>query len=166
MEADSTPIKQTKSVLRKALCDMLRPVLPDTTVLELFAGTGKVGEALLHEGARTLYAVDRREAPEELSKNEAVHWFRQDVFDFLKFGPPESVGIVFLDPPYSTDHANRVLKILAETDWLVEKGIVAVETDRDQELPESLNERLWLMRDRRYGDSRLRIYQADRTEHP
>lgn len=166
METDSSPIRQTKSVLSKALCDILRPVLPGTTVLELFAGTGKVGARLLDEGAEKLYAVDKVAAPKQLAELESVEWFRQDVFDFLELGPPEPIDVVFLDPPYHTEDADRALQILSRVDWIVEQGIVAVETAKDHELPTEVNDRLFLMRDRRYGDSRLRIYQADRSEHP
>lgn len=167
METDATSIRPTKSVVRKALRDMFRPVINGLTVLDLFAGTGQVGSELLEEGARKVFAVDSRPRPEQLAE-EDVEWYQQEVMDFLSFGPPEPVDLVFLDPPYGSEYPNEVLGEAAEAPWLKQQGLVVIETGRDYRLPEQdpENGRLQLIRKRRYGDTRIWVYQADREVVP
>ncbi len=161
-------IRKTKSVVVKALCDMVRPIIEDLVVLELFAGTGRVSRGLLDEGAAKAYAVDR--APRKsTSESDALHWYEQDVFDFLVEGPPESIDLVFMDPPYESDYPDEILPRLPECWWLKEKGIVVLETDADHPsffstVGDNGERKLYLLRERNYGGTRLVIYQADRRE--
>ncbi|MFP4687683.1 MAG: RsmD family RNA methyltransferase [bacterium] len=162
MEINETPLRKTKSVLLKALRDILRPVITELVVLELFAGSGRVSLALLEEGAARSYCVDLRESP---LQDERIKWYRQDVETFLNYGPPEEVGLVFMDPPYDMGYPLRLLKKLAASSWLKKEAIIAVETRSGvEELPPVVEDKFYLMRRRRYGGSMLWIYQADREK--
>lgn len=165
MASDPSPLRPTKSVVRKALRDILRPVIDDLVVLELYAGTGRVSEGLLREGAKKAFAVDLRDPPDDLDE-EDIEWFRRDVDSFLRHGPPEPVGLVYLDPPYDTAEYQPILSSLASAEWLKPGGLIAVETGRDTSLPpgEDLPGTLQLKRNRRYGNSRLWIYQHEPKE--
>ncbi len=146
----------------KALCDIIRPVISNLVVLELFAGSGRVGRALLEEGARRVFAVDIREEPRP---GEHVDWYCQKVEAFLNFGPPEPVDLVFMDPPYDSDYPEQILLKLADVDWLRDKAIIAIETRANHpSLPGVVDDKFYLMRCRRYGGSKLWIYQAGRKE--
>ncbi len=172
MVSESPQVKKTKAVVVKAVCDILRPVIKDLVVLDLFAGSGCVSQALVDEGARCAYGVDIISSP-PVTRTEEINWIQSDVIDFLtEGGPPEPVDVVFMDPPYQTDYAQRVLPLVAGAEWLRERAIVAVETsslanyrlELDRSYGQDKNESLFLMRDREYGGSRLTIYQADREE--
>lgn len=164
MDTDSSSIRPTKNVVVRALCDILRPVLAGTEVLELFAGTGRVGEALLEEGAERVLGVDERGAPEDLP--EEYEWIRRDVPAFVNGGFLESFDVIYMDPPYDSDHAKKLLPDIAQSGLLREEGIVAVETGYKTDLPQDqpVGERLQLMRKRDYGGTRLWIYQSDREQ--
>lgn len=164
MASESSSIRPTKGVVVRALRDMLRPVIGGTDVLDLFAGTGRVGRELLEEGAESALGVDRREAPEDLP--EAYDWIRRDVPDFVHSGVLRSFDVVYMDPPYDSDHARNLLPDLVDSGLLREQGLVAVETDYSTELPREkpVGETLHLMRRRDYGGTRLWLYQADRDE--
>jgi 16S rRNA (guanine966-N2)-methyltransferase len=164
MDSDASSIRPTKNVVVRALCDILRPVIAGTEVLELFAGTGRVGEALLEEGADRVLGVDEREAPEDLP--EEYEWIRRDVPSFVKGSFVETFDVIFMDPPYASDYAEDLLPEIAESGLLREQGIVAVETGYDTELPEEQPgaNPLQLMRKREYGGTRLWIYQSDRDQ--
>lgn len=162
METDETPLRRTKSVLLKALRDILRPVIEDLVVLELFAGSGRVGRALLEEGARRVFAVDVRPAPSDLGE---IDWYEQEVESFLKYGPPETVELVFMDPPYDTDYPKKILEELAGENWLEDNAIVAIETRANYtRLQPVVADEFYLVRCRRYGGSKLWIYQAGRDK--
>ncbi len=164
MDTDSSSIRPTKNVVVRALCDILRPVIAGTEILELFAGTGRVGEALLEEGARRVLGVDEREAPDDLP--EDYEWIRRDVPSFVNAGFLESFDVIYMDPPYDSDYAEELLPQIEGADLLREQGIIAVETGYRTDLPEgsAVEGRLQLMRKRDYGGTRLWIYQSDRDQ--
>jgi 16S rRNA (guanine966-N2)-methyltransferase len=157
-------MRPTKNVVVRALCDILRPVIAGTEVLELFAGTGRVGEALLQEGAHQVLGVDERESPEDLPGE--YEWIRRDVPSFVNGGFLESFDVIFMDPPYDSHYAGNLLPEITESGLLREQGIVAVETGYKTDLPQDrpVGERLQLMRKRDYGGTRLWIYQSDRDQ--
>lgn len=168
MAADQPEIRRTKAVVVKALCDILRPVIDGLVVLELFAGSARVSQRLLEEGAEEAYAVDlepRSEGPEP----EILTWYKEDVFTFLESGPPKMVDLVFMDPPYESGYIGQLLPQLAAAEWLSEQGIVVAEnstkeTDLPAEVSGEARGSLYLMRNRNYGGTRLSIYQANREE--
>lgn len=162
MAPEDPEVRPTKSVVVRALGDMLRPIIDDTVILDLFAGTGRVGKSLLEEGARKVIGVDRHDPYEELP--EAYEWRIRDVEDLVRDGPGERIDVVFMDPPYESGYPRNLLDELVAVPWLKDEGIVIVETARSVHLPESVQgeEPLHLMRKRNYGGSRLWVYQAGR----
>lgn len=164
MAHENPEIRPTKSVVIRALRDMLRPIIHGTVILELFAGTGRVGRALLDEGADRVIGVDHRGPLEPLP--ESYEWIRRDVEDVVREGPGEPIDIVFMDPPYQSRYPGDLLAELDGVPWLRDEGIVIIETARAVELPDHTDgdEPLYLMRKRHYGGSRLWVYQAGRDK--
>lgn len=164
MEADPSPVRETKSIVVRALCDILRPVITNIRILELFAGTGKVSSALLEEGARQSLAVDLRPSPDQIPEN--IQWHQQSVESFLRDNSMDPFDVIFMDPPYDSDYANEILFTLANNQWLSENGILVIETGLGVDLPDQIEggRTTSLMRKRKYGGTRLWIYQSDRME--
>lgn len=164
MAHEDPQVRPTKSVVVRALRDMLRPIVLETVVLELFAGTGRVGRALLDEGAQRVIGVDRRGPLEPIP--EDYEWVRRDAEDFVRDGPDEPIDIVYMDPPYQSRYPRDLLEQLTEAPWLKEEGIVVIETARSVDLPDQTEgeDPLYLMRKRHYGGSRLWLYQAGREQ--
>ncbi len=162
MASHSSSLRPTKAVVLQALRNILRPVVRGTRVLDLFAGSGRVGTGLLEEGAATVVGVDRREAPEGLP--EDYKWIRRDVHGYLSTRREITYDIVYLDPPYKSNYASTLLPKLASINILSRYGIVGVETDAQTSLPTErpVEGSLYLMRRRKYGGTRLWIYQKGR----
>lgn len=158
-------VRPTKAVVIKALCDILRPVVNDLTLLELYAGTGRVSEKLLAEGAEVAYAVDRSRPRRE---TDGIIWFQQEVEEFIqKSGPPEPVDFVYMDPPYGSVDLHEILAEILESGWLTSRALVAVETSVShpgfpREIGAESQRSLAMMREREYGGTRLTIFQLDR----
>lgn len=113
--------RPTSARVREAVFSMLRPDLPEATVMELFAGSGVMGLQALSEGASVVYAYEKdpktgalmkQNAREILSSYEQAKSCSHSVFkkDLLKpatFQDPavidclKSADIVWIDPPYS-----------------------------------------------------------------
>lgn len=162
MASDQTPIRPTKSVVVRALRDILRPVINGTVVLDLFAGTARVGIELLEEGAETVVGVDKRDSPEDLPGD--YEWVRGDVENYLRSAPERSYDVIFMDPPYDSGLPSDLLPVIVNENLLREHGIIAIETDLETELPEAVDSEFFLMRRRKYGGTRLWIYQSDRNQ--
>ncbi len=167
--SDSTPIRPTKSIVLKALSDILRPVLTDLVMLDLFAGTGRVSQALLKEGISHSYAVDLNSSPAGLP--DEICWIESSVEKFLAGpGPREQIDLVYMDPPYNYSGYKDLVASAGSSDWFKKQGIVVVETATvSPPLPVQITTEdgqdkrsLVLLREREYGATRLSVYQADR----
>lgn len=102
----------------------------DSTVLDLFAGTGAIGMEALSRGAAEATFVDRsgaavasiRDNLDRTRLADAAKAVSSGVEGFLAAGPPTPgppVDLVFLDPPYDIagEELSGLLHVL-ETRWL------------------------------------------------
>lgn len=106
-------LRPTQDAVREAVFSMLSAVLPGSSFLDLFAGTGAVGLEALSRGASSVFWVENN--PKSLRVLEAnvaalcpaplpatLKVFRSDVVKWLARPPlpSGSVDIVYADPPY------------------------------------------------------------------
>jgi 16S rRNA (guanine966-N2)-methyltransferase len=154
--------RPTGDRVREAVFNLVGAV-EDTTVLDLYAGSGAMGiEALSRGAARAVFVESDRAACRTIDRNleklrltgarvlcapvEAA--LRQEVATGRKY------DLVLLDPPYDmTDHdpiARHVPRLLAED------GLVVFETSARVEpaLP------LRMRTSRRYGSARITVFEA------
>jgi N6-adenine-specific methylase len=68
--------------------------------------------------------------------------------------------IVFLDPPYYKDLANKLLKKMADYDILFANAVVVVQHHKNDQLPKEAGF-LKLFRQEKYGDSLLTFYEKE-----
>lgn len=159
--------RPTADRVREALFSMLGP-LDGEAVLDLFAGTGALGIEALSRGAASATFVEREpRALAALRANLATLELgpplaqvrAEDALRALKqaLGDGERYGLIFLDPPYES--AATLAPSLAEAlpALLAPRGRVIVESDRRSPLRLPLP--LW--RERRYGDTSIRIHGID-----
>ncbi len=138
-------------------------------VLDLFAGTGALGLEAMSRGAiRAVFVDDHgpsraliRENVEALGLlGETKIWRR----DATKLGPcrGEPFDLVFLDPPYSKGLADPALASAAAGGWLAPGALVIVEQAEAEPLPE----RIELLDERVYGETRIVIGRAVTSATP
>ena len=119
----ATGVRPTKSIVRQALADMLRPWLAGHLCIDLFAGSGAVGMMALAEGAAgCLFVECNRQALRTLRANLlllqknnlrqdscAVKVLAQPVEYFVRhFATTEQV-FVWADPPWTDTEWREVL---------------------------------------------------------
>jgi 16S rRNA (guanine966-N2)-methyltransferase len=159
-------VRPTSSRVRQALCNMLRPWLSDAIVVDLFAGTGSVGLEALSHGARQAYFVERdRQALQVLQANiercgmtARAAVIRGSLPAVLSRLPADvQAGIVFLDPPYDSDLAERTLGGLERLPLLAPHGVLVWQHAVRHLAPSHLLG-LSLWQRRRYGDTCLSCY--------
>ncbi len=157
--------RPTADRVREAVFSILGDVA-GLRVLDLFAGSGALALEALSRGAAAATLVDSRAAAVRTIANnitklklDSAALSRRDWLVFLKDAAKKQqrFDLIFVDPPYKM---HRVIAAELKT-WLPAVlepgGRVVVEFDWRGEVTLPLT----LLTDKRYGDTRVRLYQAD-----
>ncbi len=155
-------VRPTAERVREALFSILGDVL-GLEVLDLYCGTGALGIEALSRGAAHATLVDTdvriaRKNVDELGLTDRAELVRSDVARYLRRAAPGAFGLVLCDPPYKiADRLGAELDPLIRQ-CLAEDGRVVVESSSEAGLELGLP----LLRERRYGDTMLRVHGAKR----
>lgn len=147
--------------------------LDGARVLDVFAGSGSLGIEALSRGAGFARFVElARPAARLIAENlktlgAAPGSFRVETADalaFLKRPADAPYDVVFVDPPYGRDFAEKSLALVASGGYLAPGGVLLaeVEADRADPVPGMLAEfapLLTVVADRRYGQTRIILWQ-------
>lgn len=170
-------IRPTSDRAREALFSILGSRCENSTVLDLFTGTGALGLEALSRGAQKVTLVDfHRQALDLVKKNiEAcrpfpdsitVHVMRHD----LRKGLPPSLAtssnagqfnLIFLDPPYSKGLCVKVLEAISNSNIYTNDALIVAEERSSESLPELCGQ-LTLTDQRTYGDTGFWFYSPTR----
>lgn len=164
-------IRPTSDRTREALFSILAPRIPDSIILDLYAGTGALGIEALSRGAQKAYFVDQSRQALALIHANLTHCFPSPAASLLQLNlakrdgrqlvnklPAEQIfDIIFIDPPYERKLAVLTLEMVHATDIVAHDGIVVVEERKEQHLPERCNN-LKLTDQRHYGETGLWFY--------
>lgn len=110
-------------------------------VLDLFSGSGQMALEALSRGSASAVLIDENTEAIDvikanakktgLSKNCKIS--RMDYNEYLKSASGrEKFDIVFLDPPYSKNMKDEILKKVTRANILADGAIVICETDKDE----------------------------------
>jgi len=137
----SHAIRPTLDRLRESLFNILAhgygdPVT-DARVLDLFAGTGALGlEAMSRGAAFALFVDDGAEARALIRGNVEARGlggvtkiFRRDATKLGTAHPNEPFSLVFLDPPYGRQRAEKAIASAGEGGWLAPDALIVVEEE-------------------------------------
>ncbi len=173
-------IRPTSDRAREAIFNIIGfERLHDSTVLDLFAGTGALGIEALSRGARKAFFVDNYDPAINLIKrnisicnfSKSSHLLKKDLFKGLFFlksfvqkidnAVADTVGsfdLVFLDPPYDKDQAGFFLSELQVNKLLNSSSLVIIEDRSQANLPDQVD-CLSLFDKRKYGDTGFWLYR-------
>ena len=161
-----TTTRPTSEKVREAIFAILGPPAEADAVLDLFAGSGAMGiEALSRGAGRAVFVEKARPAAAVLRKNldELGVAARSEVvvgdaLTFITKPPAQPWRWVFVDPPYKTELASRVVAHFgAHPEQLAEGGSLVVEHDRRIKPPDADGSML-RTDSRRYGDTWVSFY--------
>ena len=167
-------IRPTQNKIRKAIFDCLGDFVKESSVLELFAGSGAVGIEALSYGAKEVTFVDNKTKCLKLIESNltslnitASLLYKKDSFKAIDFLAARGLkfDLIFLDPPYGLDLAKKSLLKISVCDILAPSGIVVLEHHQKEELPER-NGSLILFKQKRYSDKVLSFYKKGGQDVP
>jgi 16S rRNA (guanine966-N2)-methyltransferase len=159
--------RPTGAKVREAIFNILGPP-PESSVLDLYAGTGALGIEALSRGANRAVFVERdhhalsalRRNLRELGLDDRSSVLGTDVCAALRrlASAGERFSWVFLDPPYARE-TEGVLAELSGGDLLTSCAVVILEHDR-RHRPSGSVGGLFLTDRRQYGDTELSFFRG------
>lgn len=162
---DDNRVRPTTDKVKEALFSIIMPWIYDSTVVDLFAGTGNLGLEAISRGASHVWFSDKDRTSIRLVRENIAYCKVEDRSTVLwcdyrsalaKIDGP--VDIILLDPPYGRDLLQDALEMIAELEILSEGGIAVAEHAVDEELPESFGP-LTLVKKKRYGKIGISVYE-------
>jgi len=162
LEGENT--RPTLDRVREALFNIIQLEIPDSVVLDLFAGSGAVGLEFASRGSKKVYMCDNsKKAIEIINRNiekthmqEKVDLYNCDFKITISKIKEEKIDIVYLDPPYKTDYIKQALENLLELKSINEETLIIAETDELEKVLkdiEILN--LGIIDQRKYGRANI-----------
>jgi 16S rRNA (guanine966-N2)-methyltransferase len=166
LKVPRTGVRPTGDRAREALFNSLTALLDlrGAAVLDLYAGSGALGLEALSRGAETVVFVESSPGVLPVLKENLAavglpggRVVAGSVPTVVGGAPPVRFDLVLADPPYATpaDEVRDVLRSLADRGWLAPEAVVVVERPSREEAWEWPTPLVGL-RDRRYGEARLR----------
>ncbi len=169
--------RPTTSLVRTALMNILARKIENCYWLDLCSGSGIMSCEALQKGAEIVVAIEKDKktfdtcksniflinegiqdkAHTEIIHQDAIAWLRKRTFskNLIEAFKGHSPGfdIVYLDPPYTANLYEPILKLLIERFWLRKDAIVICEHSTKTPLQPSPE---WIEQDRRsYGSTAL-----------
>ena len=135
----SREVRPTADRLRESVFNILIHAYDDpireARVLDLFAGTGALGIEAISRGAAFALFVDNGTEARALLRNNVealglggmTKVFRRDATNLGAAHPVEPFSLVFLDPPYHMNLAEKALASLRDGGWLKPNALLVVE---------------------------------------
>lgn len=136
--ADAPGLRPSGDRVRETLFNWLQTVVPGSRCADPFAGTGALGFEAASRGASRVTLVERSQ-PLAAALHELAHMLgakevsviEGDGVEWLADQGPASLDLVFIDPPFDSDLAERALEAIATAECLAPGGLVYLESPRD-----------------------------------
>lgn len=162
---DGPHIRPTTDRVKESLFNILQGHLQGARVLDLFSGTGNLSFEAYSRGASYVESVEKhpaslkiiRENMKSLGILEGIRVIKQDVFDYLKIAKGEPFDLIFIDPPFTEQLADRVMGAISQTDLFSEETIIAIESAKKEYIGEVYG-RLRAIDTRHFGDKILTLF--------
>jgi 16S rRNA (guanine(966)-N(2))-methyltransferase RsmD len=167
-------IRPTSDMVKESLFNILGNEIIESDFLDLFGGTGGVGIEAISRGAKHVVFIDNsiksikvlRKNLENLKIDDDAEIFNADYLTAISklHRNGKLFDIIFIDPPYSTGIAQRALEQIHEEKILKDGGIIIVEHDLRDLMPERVGS-IAMYREKRYGNTKLSFYTIDEQRH-
>lgn len=162
--------RPTMDRVKESLFGMIQDNIKESTVLDLFSGSGNLGIEAISNGANFCYFIDNNKEAIQTIKENATNLninsksriilsdWKKSLNDFanqnIKF------DLIFVDPPYDYDVYEKILNKVSTLNLLNDNGLIILE-HRNLKLPNTyLN--LTLYKERNYGNKSVNIYRKEK----
>ena len=137
--------------------------LENSSVLDLFSGSGSFGLECLSRGSKSVYFFENySEVVKILEKNlssfankDNFKVFKYNCFEFLnsKKKIDKKFDVVFLDPPYKEERINQLIEQILEKNILNNKSIIIIHRHKKDKI--EITKKVKILDTRNYGNSKV-----------
>lgn len=156
--------RPTMDRVKESLFGIIQNHLEDSTVLDLFSGSGNLGIEALSEGAAEAFLVDNNLKAINTIKNNiknikisSANVLNMDYKKALKYFFEEKIifDLIFLDPPYQTNYLENSLQLIDDYNLLNNDGIIICESNNIDKIVYRNN--FTAIKNKKYGDKYIVI---------
>ena len=137
--------------------------LENSSVLDLFSGSGSFGLECLSRGSKSVYFFENySEVVKILEKNLSLFAnkdnfkvFKYNCFEFFnsKKKIDKKFDVVFLDPPYKEERINQLIEQILEKNILNNKSIIIIHRHKKDKI--EITKKVKILDTRNYGNSKV-----------
>ena len=159
--------RPTMDRVKESLFGMIQNNIKNSTVLDLFAGSGQLGIEAISNGASLCYFIDNnKEVIKILNRNinnlNITDKSKVILSDWKKtLNELSNQGIkfdlIFVDPPYDYNVYEKILDKVSNLNLLNENGLIILE-HANLKFKDTYNN-LTLYKEKRYGNKSVNIYK-------
>lgn len=172
---DGTATRPTLDRVKESLFNIIQNDIEDSTVLDLFSGSGAIGLEFLSRGAKRAVLCDSsKDAIKIIKQNvqkthfeEKVEVYNMEFTKLVERLQNQKFDIIYIDPPYATDFIKISLEKIIEYELVNENAKIIVETDDETRILNQIEKMDVEITDKRkYGRATIIFLKYRKTQIP
>ena len=159
--------RPTMDRVKESIFASIQSKIPNSTCLDLFAGSGSLGIEAISNGANKVYFVDNNSKVTE-TINKTVNDFsiqnqsiilNSDYKKALNYFKDNNItfDVIFIDPPYKMHIINEILLDISNFNLINIDGVVICEVDNDYLKENISNFKMYKIK--KYGSTFVKFYK-------
>ena len=167
--------RPTLDRVKESIFNIIQKDIEDSTVLDLFAGSGAIGLEFLSRGAKRAVLCDNsKDAIKIIKQNVQKTHFEEKAevynIEFIKLIERlqnQKFDIIYIDPPYVTDFIKISLEKIIECKLINENSKIIVETDDETRILNQIEKMdVEITNKRKYGRATIIFLKYRKTQIP
>lgn len=167
--------RPTLDRVKESLFNIIHNEIEESTVLDLFSGSGAIGLEFLSRGAkRTVLCDSSKDAIKIIKQNvqkthfeEKVEVYNMEFTKLVERLQNQKFDIIYIDPPYATDFIKISLEKIIEYELVNENTKIIVETDDETRILNQIEKMDVEITDKRkYGRATIIFLKYRKTQIP
>ena len=172
---DGTATRPTLDRVKESLFNIIQNDIEDSTVLDLFSGSGAISLEFLSRGAKRAVLCDSsKDAIKIIKQNvqkthfeEKVEVYNMEFTKLVERLQNQKFDIIYIDPPYATDFIKISLEKIIEYELVNENTKIIVETDDETRILNQIEKMDVEITDKRkYGRATIIFLKYRKTQIP
>ena len=145
---DGLETRPTLDRVKESLFNIINDRIYDSSVLDLFSGSGAIGLEFISRGAKEAVLCDNSKKAIDIIRKNAEKTHLEDKVEIYNLNFEKMIeklknkkfDFIFLDPPYKTNHIKDAIKLIKQYNILNENGMIIAETDEVEKAKTQLYE--------------------------
>ena len=172
---EGTATRPTLDRVKESLFNIIQNDIEDSTVLDLFSGSGAIGLEFLSRGAKRAVLCDSsKDAIKIIKQNvqkthfeEKVEIYNMEFTKLVERLQNQKFDITYIDPPYATDFIKISIEKIIEYKLVNENTKIIVETDDETRILNQIEKMDVEITDKRkYGRATIIFLKYIKTQIP